>query len=334
MEVNNGSTSIRAYPGSSQLVSEYKKISNATQADAFFEKFGVGNVMSGIHNPFERQQAYELLLLILSKIDLDQYRKIHKGTPYYFIGWTAYQYFNFGKAIFYMDAAVSEDLKFPDVSSKKSTRPSIEFFLLKSHPGPSGLTAHISLITVVTKTLGEYHSKGGGLIPIDEFRDRFVIDMLYSGAKERSLLTALYTFLLEYEEKEKQIKLRSDTGGSIQPFLDHLFDGAKILESLLEKRGGGGSTLRPKITKTGVLSITPSVLLSSQTLGDAEHEYNARVASRNSFQDCNYAAAFIVRNTTGHSLLWPDQFTSNNSYGILYSCLVNSILWAIEKLWL
>ncbi|MEI7527173.1 MAG: hypothetical protein WCJ95_22675, partial [Mariniphaga sp.] len=150
-EVNQKTLPKRVYPGTSQLVFEYNEISTAIQADQFFERFGVGNATDSLHNPFERHLAYELLLLILRSIDPVQYDKIHKGTPYYFIGWTTYQYFNFGKAIFYMDAAVSEDLKFPEVQSKISTRLSLDFFLLKSNPGLPGFATHIALIDIVDK---------------------------------------------------------------------------------------------------------------------------------------------------------------------------------------
>ena len=321
------------YPGNSQLVVDYRNISNPTEADIFFAKYGVGNATSGVHIPFERLVAYEVLLEILKSLDTVQYHKIHKGTPYYFVGWTAYQYRDFAKAIFYIDAAVSEDLKFPEVQNRSSTRPSLEFFLLKSDPGPSGLATHLALRDVFEKALQKYNSNGGRIITIDGLSNTFINDLLYAGPKDRSLLTALFTFLWESQEIEKQINLRSDTGGTIQPFLDHLFDGARLLESLLEKKGGTG-TLRPKIVNTSAIAVTPSVLKSNSTLSDAEQEFNNQVAAGSSFQDCNFASSYIIRNTTGHSLLWPDQFTSGTSYTTLYNNLINSIFWTIEKLWL
>lgn len=333
-DVNQNTIPSRVFLGADTLISQYKNISTPQEADTFFEIFGVGNVGSGVHNPSDRQLAYELLLKILQSIDPVQYHKIHKGTPYYFIGWTSYQYKDFAKAIFYMDAAVSEDLKFSEVQNKLATRPALDFFLLKTEAGPSALATHLELYNTVDKTIEKFKAASGGLITIETFRNRFVEDLLYSGAQGRSLLTALYTFLLEYNEKEMQINLRSDSGGSIQPFLDNLFDGARILESLLEKRGGGGGTLKPKITNTTLISVSSNVLLPNKTLADAESQYLSLVSAGSSFQDCNFSSAYIIRNTSGHSLLWPDQFTSGDSYKILYDNLVNSIFWTIEKLWL
>jgi hypothetical protein len=324
----------KVFPGIPQLIADFNSITITSSADDFFGIYGVGNSTTIAHFPFERQVAYELLLQILQLLNPIQYKNIHKGTPYYFIGWTAYQYGEYAKAIFYMDAAVSEDLKIANVQNRTSTRPALEFFLLRTQGNPTGLTTHLELLNVVENTINEFNSNSGLNITIGLFRSNFIEDLLYSGAEGRSLLTALYTFLLDHVETEKEITLRSDTGGSIQPFIDHLFDGARILESLLERRGGAGNTLRPKITNTPLISVSPNVLLGGQRLTDAENQYTTLKAAGNSFQDCNFSSAFIIRNTSGHSLLWPDQFTSGNSYKTLYHNLVNSIFWTIEKLWL
>lgn len=333
-KVNKDTKPDRVFPGISQLISDYEEIGNANEADVFFEKYGVGNANVGIHNPFERQLAYELLLQILHSLNAKKYHQIHKGTPYYFISWTAFQNYDIAKAIFYMDAAVSEDLKIPEVQNKISSRPSLSFFLLNTEAGPSGLSIHLEVKSVFNKILKEYTTHGGGIITIDSFRNKFIEDMLYSGSDGRSLLTALFTFVLEYKEKSKQIYLRSDTGGSIQPFLDHLFDGARILESILEKKGGKGSTLEHKIKSISAIEITGSVLKGGKTLKGAERYYLSLSQSGSNFQDCNFACSYIIRNTTGHSLLWPDQFLSGESYSLLFNCLINAIFWAIEKLWI
>ena len=239
--------------------------------------------------------------------------------------------------MFYMDAAVNEDLKIPYHKNKnKATTPALASFLLltllESGDNPSGFKAlHSKLIEVVEQTLQEYNANGKSIITIEDFRSKFVKDLLFSDPEQRTLLTALYTFLLEYAEKEKQIKLRSDTGGSIQPFINHLFDGARLLESLIGKRGGKGDALKPKIDNTHKLLITKSVLLGGKTLADAKQKY-IELSGAN-FQNQNFACAYIIRNTTGHSLLWADLF-DEETYRILYNSLVYAIFWTIDRLWL
>jgi hypothetical protein len=337
------------FPGSEQLKSDFKSIPNRVDADEetersankkandFFEMYGTGNTKIGIDRPLERMEAYELLFDILIAIDAKQFKNIHKGTPYYFLGWTTFQLRDFSKAMFYMDAAVNEDLKIPyHRKTKKATTPSLAFFLLstllESGNEPSGCNVlHSPLIKIVEQTIQKYNANGKSIITIEDFRSKFVKDLLFSDPEQRTLLTALYTFLLEYAEKEKQIKLRSDTGGTIQPFINHLFDGARLLESLIGKRGGKGDSIRPKIVNTPKLLVTKSVLKGGKKLENAKENYIAHSGAN--FQDQNFACAYIIRNTTGHSLLWDDLF-DEKTYEILYNSLVNSIFWTIEKLWI
>lgn len=332
-EMVNEAFSERHYPGNTSLIDDFKSISDPTSADQFFEKYGVGNPTTFIHLPFERQMGYEILLTILKEADPAQYAKIHKGTPYYFIGWLCYQYFNIGKAIFYMDAAVSEDLKLPDVVPG-ATRPSLDFFLLQDNAGPTALPNHMKVRSVVEKTLQRYQVRGGNVIPLTDLRQKFLRDLLFGGSPKRSVLTTLFTFLLEFDEREKEIQLRSDVGGSTQPFLNHLFDGARLTESLLKLKGGGGLTLRNKIISTSALQVNPALLPYNKPLQDAKIEYLRYKAIPHPFQDCHFAATYIIRNTTGHSVDWPDQFATVQDYKLLYECVVDSILWTVEKLWL
>jgi len=344
------------FPGSEQLESDYKSIPDRKKAnkeaeekaEEFFKKYGVGNRLE-INRPLERMEAYELLLDILITIDAKQFKNIHKGTPYYFFGWTTFQLRDFSKAMFYMDAAVNEDLKNDDIKNKKSTTPALDFFLLprKFEQVPSGVSDHLKLFEIIKQTLKKYNADGKSKITIEDFRSKFIEIIVYSNdPKERSLLTALYTFLLEYAEKEKQIKIRSDTGGSIQPFINHLFDGARLLESLLTIKGATGKGLSQKIeslSSTGNLavpnlSVTPFSKLFHQnswpnSLADAEPQYSCLDASGVKFKDKNFACAYIIRNATGHSLLSDDIF-DEKTYNILYNSLVNSIFWTIDRLWL
>ncbi|MGD0778045.1 MAG: hypothetical protein ABSC05_35120 [Candidatus Solibacter sp.] len=85
------------------------------QGNQFFEVFGPGNIVSNPDRPFERFSDYEELLVRLMATDRDKYQKMHKGTPLGFMSWLAFDLRNYEKALFYMDAGISEDVKnFPD----------------------------------------------------------------------------------------------------------------------------------------------------------------------------------------------------------------------------
>jgi hypothetical protein len=326
------------YPGSIPLIKDYKKINNHIDADRFFEKYGVGNKIIVTENPLERTAAYELLLYILNSYEEKQFSKIHKGTPYYFIAWTAYQSSFFEKALFYMDAAVSEDLKIYEKRGKKTT-PSMSFFLLEENKESVGFfTLDVNNSSIFTKTLREFSSNSKLEFKREDFIEMFVKPILFGDNKHRSLLTALYGFFLEYQIYERQVFLRSSDGGSIEPFLNHLLKGARILESILELKSGKMLNLYQKIAKLkSQIEITQKHFDSNgalKTLEHAKNSFNELSANGNTFQDCNFVPSYIIRNTTGHSLLWTDEFKTNQSYLILYQCLTNSILWSIYKLWI
>jgi hypothetical protein len=67
---------------------------------------------------------------------------------------------------------------------------------------------------------------------------------------------------------------------------------SRILESLLEKRGGVALLYVPKIVNALAIAVTPSVLKSNSTLADAEQEFNnqktAEAHSRLQFCFCLY----------------------------------------------
>ena len=88
-----------------------KKFDTAGEGDWFFNTFGPGNTVEHKDRPFERFSDYEMLLAKLNDTDHNKFRLMHKGTPYYFLAWTAFDLHNFEKALFYMDAAISEDIR-------------------------------------------------------------------------------------------------------------------------------------------------------------------------------------------------------------------------------
>jgi hypothetical protein len=95
------------------IIPNYESLNDNTMAgDTYFQNYGAGNLTGGqILKPYERMKAYECLLELLKAHNQDQFFRIHKGTPYYFLGWTAFQIEDFDKALFYMDTAISEDLR-------------------------------------------------------------------------------------------------------------------------------------------------------------------------------------------------------------------------------
>jgi hypothetical protein len=78
--------------------------------DRYFAKYGVGNTPEP-DRAFERFAWYETLLSVLRSADENRYRTLHKGPAFYFLEWTAFHMRSCQKAVFYMDAALSEDIR-------------------------------------------------------------------------------------------------------------------------------------------------------------------------------------------------------------------------------
>src|ERR1039458_169122 len=76
---------------------------------------------------------------------------------------------------------------------------------------------------------------GRPALTIDSWRSftrQFLVD---SDATQRSIISALYVFLLEFRDHEQELLLREgSTAGSNQPFTVHLLAGGLIFESLLK----------------------------------------------------------------------------------------------------
>jgi len=314
-----------------QAIEEFSKLSpgNASDANAFFEKFGAGNSPIGRDSPYERLAYYEFLLNALITHDLPKYQTVHKGTPFYIMAWLAFDLKNYEKALYYIDAAISEDVR--NSRTDWLELPASNFLTLQN----TDVQVARRTIEIIRKTLSaelvRFNTISGlNPIDVDTFITRFVTPLL-TDAPKRTIVSALYVFLLEHSERQKELQMRSIEGGSIAPFILHLFSGALIFESILKN-----------------LFPTKNNGTPTQTLGEVFHTaafqavYPAGIAtSANSVADIlagitdnSLLTAFTtsakVRNTTGHNLIWDDTFASPNQYQLLFEQEVNSILYIIS----
>jgi len=323
----------------SNMLVEYATIP-PLEGDSFFEKYGVGNVVGGIDKPYERLSAYEILLEILSDHEIEQFRAIHKGTPYYFMGWTAFQIEDFEKGVFYMDSGISEDIRklgLTDPTDFSRRTPGINFMLLETGNQVAAATA-AGLIRSMEDAFAEFSRLSGVQMDRNEFIDKFVIGSgLFLDNTFRTVLTSLYSFVLEFETRQRELKVRSSAGTSIEPFLTHLFKGCLVFETLLKLTPPGDTqtTLRPAIDAHNQnLGIDTSLLPAHMTLEKVANHYKELIRQNKSFKDVSFATAYGIRNTVGHKLAWLDIFQQDqNIYPQLYQAVLGACLWTIYKLW-
>jgi hypothetical protein len=297
--------------------------------DDFFSKFGPGNVIQTTDKPFERFSDYEELLCFLEKDNTVKYKQIHKGTPFYFLAWTALDMRNYEKALFYMDAAISEDIinqqKVPWINCSAGS-----FVTLNLGNTQSAPRVGQELKQVVVNQFTKFNAiSGRPEINLNVFVSKFVT-VLVADAPKRSIVTSLYTFILEFEDRFREIQLRSKGGGSIEPFLTHLFKGGLIFESLLKHLYPVKDDNKPAKTLGDIFQIEAfkrdffdDVKSSAISLEDILKEI------KHGFKSA-FDTTSRIRNTTGHNLVWNDIFNEPKNYELLFEQEMKAILYIIS----
>jgi len=317
------------------------EFSNAQTGNLFFQIFGpgvvVGTMDRPMDRPYERFQAYEELLVELQKADPQKYKEIHKGTPFFFLAWTGFEIGNYEKALFYLDAAISEDIRANALGwLELPAAKMLTFKLGENHPA-KGISdkMHHSLATKLTR----FNTLSGlPVISPEYFIDKFVISQLRNPSA-RSVITALYTFLLEFNDLHKELFLRSVGGGSAEPFITHLFKGGLIFESLLKSvypnrdDGHRCKTLGDIINKNS--NFAKDFGIKIKTSAETLREIFDGITGKDIKNTFDTTAQ--LRNTTGHNLVWADVedvLGDPEGYRALFEQEVNAIIFIATKIFL
>jgi len=317
------------------------------ESDKFFEKHGVGNSIFEPINPYERLTAYYKLLFELFTHDKEKYQRIHKGIPFYFLAWLAFDCHQYQKALFFIDAAVSEDIRATEKTRTKDDpypwmrSPACEFLLLKPEK-QVGLRAfwvlqdnfenellrfNVFRIENIKQRLTKAFFVNNFIVP--NFINDSALDRNKKKRTNRTIICAFYQFILEYKERRNDLRLRSIEGGSITPFVIHLFSGALIFESLLKqlfpkidngktpKNIGDITNSNQFISKFGEINISAYTI---QEIIDGVKDNSLKTS---------FSTTAKIRNTTGHNFVWDDNFNDPSNYELLADQIINAIFYLI-----
>ena len=305
-------------------------LSDAENGDSVFSLHGPGNVFDGVERPYERFSDYEELLGILKEKDPEKFKAIHKGTPFFFLAWTAYDLRNFEQALFYLDAGIAEDIKNCRGDWRLLPASQLLKLTLPARHSAERVTRLISCVLEAELTRFNIVS-GRPTICLTDFVSGFVEPLFETTPKLRSVVTAFYTFLLEYEDRCRQLSLRSTEGGSLEPFITHLFKGGLLFESLLKHVYRESSTGNPYKTLGQIFQdpnfkadFVKHVEASSGSLRDV---YEAII---NDSLQTAFNTTAKLRNTTGHNLVWDDVF-DETIYESLVDQEINAILHVVAQ---
>lgn len=201
------------------------------EGDWYFSTFGPGNALYATDRPFERFHDYENLLKLLQNRNHTNYEQIHKGTPFFFLAWLAFDLRNYEKTLYYLDAAISEDVR--NRGDEWINFPGAGFLKLSAAPHVAGRVIE-KIRSLLGAQINRFNSiSSSSPIDIDIFIDKFV-NHLMQNHSTRTIISALYVFLLESEERLIELRIKSTQGTSLGPVIANLFGVGLIFESLLK----------------------------------------------------------------------------------------------------
>ena len=306
------------------------------EGDRYRELFAPGNTTDFKDRPFERFSDYEEMLRRLMKADQAKYERMHKGTPFYYMSWLAYDCRNYEKALFYLDSGISEDVRKCQGTAEPTAwkgDPGMKFLLLEdTHEVAQRVISDVR--AALNRELTRFNAVSG-LINLDLDTIRVFVRRLIEDPRQRSIVSALYIFALEFADRAQELDLRrGSTGGSSQPFTVHLFTGGLLFESLLKHYYPSNDTGGPNRQIGNVFHTTSfqtdfrlANVPTSSAITLAEI-YNA-IGGANTV-DVAFATVANSRNTTGHNLVWDDVFSDHLTYTDLFHQVMNAILYIIS----
>ncbi|MCK1402217.1 hypothetical protein IVB39_29525 [Bradyrhizobium sp. 39] len=273
-----------------------------------------------------------LLLQIMRGANRKLYDSSAKGTPFYVLGAAAAACHDYQSAAFYFDAAVSEDLAhYPE----RNDTPALLFMRLV-HTNPNQ-RAHVLVNTAANKlqaVIDSYNARDNHQpLTFDELRARFLDKTIRdSNPHRRTMVTALISFILEWDHRARLIELA--TIASHEIFFMHLFKGCLLFETLLKEssasraRGGSIETVLKR------LKVELGLSKANLRLGNTTLEALASSLTPNQNIRDVVVTTGQVRNMLGHNLVWPAASLDIKSYNLIADAIASACIHAISKLYI
>jgi hypothetical protein len=247
------------------------------------------------------------------------------------LGYAAFASHDYPSASLYFDASVAADLSYHRGNHNTSA---LRFMQLLTTQDEPLLARDIiaAMIVSTEKLLNDYNSRPGAQpITLDELRTRFLHKISTTGAApERTLVTALLSFVAEWPYRAKQIELVE--AGSREPFFLHILRGCVLFESLL-KSAPGTPTL--KTLGRALHHHAPVLGINPANIDTSESDFNNVPGSLRPVMMIEDAINTCAksRNTVGHNLVWSTTDLTPHNYDLLVKNIAASCLHAISKLY-
>jgi hypothetical protein len=253
---------------------------------------------------------WEQILAVVKSVDPLRYQGLHKGTPFYWLGVASYLLEDYHRAVSYIDSAVAEDLHFDP--ARWVNLPAGLFLRLDIG---SPLQAALPLVRHARASFEDVllriRSAGGVALGLDDLVKKLVSPAVATSPELRSAVSAMHTYMLEYETRHRQLELSSAHESSGEAIFLHLFSGAVLFETLLRTCSLGssisGSSLNSYLTTPAIRAQLglPSSFGGMGQVGLADVLAKTRAAAgKMPFNGRAVWTVWGLRNTVGHSLAW------------------------------
>lgn len=323
----------------------------------FFARFGLsGQIYNYLLDVEKYSTSFKQMLEFLffySNKHPSLYAEMHKGTAFYWLGASSYICLDFQSALFYMDAATSEDIRIPDnfVDKTNSNRiclqrtPATSFFLLdKKEPYQTARPLTINAANYVIKYLTKYnrkiHQLGLSLVfrnlTLNRLRSKLLAPSLSKPFENwRTLSSSLITYILDLEYHLIQLSIVPQQG-TLEPYYLHLIKGTVLLESLLRHNlvnPFSQEELEQKTLYNSLVHCHKELGIGSSFSGKSTFEQilNKLADIQDSLQ-AFYELSLQVRNSIQHSIAW-DTKISRLQYQKIAETIIITCLHCINCLY-
>jgi len=301
-------------------------------ANDFFNGFPFVRKLHDDHNYSAALREGMQTLAHCQSVDAQAYQAVHKGTPFYWLGTAAFLSYDYQTAVFFFDAAASEDLRAGHDPTERGT-PALLFIQLDAGPQEQAARGLVEEAQRLCEHLiQEYNQMAGAAsLNLDDLRESLLRPAVSEGHPHwRSLATAFTSFLLEYGHRVALLRIRH-ADGTAEPFFLHLWKGCVLFESLLKANPQGctGHTLGPLLHGlSSQLGTGGSINIGGTTLPAVV----TGLADADTTVDTAVAFTGRLRNTLGHDLSWQVAL-SPSEYHRLFQMVATSCLHAIACLY-
>jgi hypothetical protein len=316
----------------------FRKAGSGTiqDADAFFNSFKYVQDLWEGHHSHALESGMSLLNQCV-KTDAALYEQIHKGTVFYWLGMAAFLVHDYETAVYFFDAAVSEDIR-AGRDPIHDPSPSFRFILIEGDRQDQAAEALVmETQNRVEDCIDDYNALSGHCsvsrnLDLNDVREKFLKVALSSGREAwRSLATTFISFFLEWDYRSRLIGIRVGVGTS-EPFYLHLFKGCVLFESLLKanpKNRPPGQMLGQVLNHlSSDLGIPPNLGIGGATFPSVVYDISS------ADDEIKTAVKFTgrIRNTVGHDLGWNTEL-DRSQYDKLASMIASACLHCIACLY-